>query len=202
MVDTKSLRVLDILANASATIAEGEVLQLTAAQDLATSEDVYLKVVQGKTAALFSAAAKVGGVIAQAPQAHIDALFEYGDALGIAFQIVDDLIDVIGDTNKMGKNVGDDFRERKLTLPFIKAIAKADDKERAFWKKTIENGKQEDGDLETALELLHKHGAIDATRQDALEWARKAQNAISTLPQHEIRDLLHGLTAYVVERVT
>ena len=202
MVDTKSLRVLDILANASATIAEGEVLQLTATQDLTTSEYIYLKVVRGKTAALFSAAAEVGGVIAKAPQEHIDALFEYGDALGIAFQIVDDLLDVTGDTDKTGKNVGDDFRERKLTLPFIKAIAKADDKERTFWTKTIEKGKQEDGDLESALELLHKHGAIDETRQDALGWARKAQDCIKTLPQHEIRDLLYDLSAYVVERVT
>lgn len=202
MVDTKSPRVLDILSNASATIAEGEVLQLTTAQDLATTEDIYLRVVRGKTAALFSAAAEVGSVIAKAPQEHIDALFEYGDALGIAFQIVDDLLDVIGDTDKTGKNVGDDFRERKLTLPFIKAVAKADEKERAFWTKTIEKGKQEEGDLETALDLLSKHGAIDATRHDALEWANKAQNAIRTLPQHEIRDLLSGLSVYVVERVT
>lgn len=202
MVDTKSLRVLDILSNASATIAEGEVLQLTAAQDLATTEDTYLKVVRGKTAALFSAAAEVGGVIANAPQDHIDALSEYGDALGIAFQIVDDLLDVIGDTDKTGKNVGDDFRERKLTLPFIKAIAKADEKERAFWRKTIEQGRQEKGDLETALHLLNKHGAIDATRQNALEWVKKAQHAILRLPQHEIRDLLDGLSVFVVERVT
>ena len=201
MVDTKSLPVLSILSNASATIAEGEVLQLTAAQDLATTEDIYLKVVRGKTAALFAAAAEVGGVIAQAPQEHIGSLFEYGDALGIAFQIVDDLLDVIGNTDKTGKNVGDDFRECKLTLPFIKAIAKADDKERAFWTNTIEKGKQEEGDLETALNLLNKHGAIDETRRDALEWAKKAQDAIRRLPQHEIRDLLDDLSVYVVERV-
>ena len=201
MVDTKSLPVLSILSNASATIAEGEVLQLTAAQDLATTEDIYLKVVRGKTAALFAAAAEVGGVIAQAPQEHIGSLFEYGDALGIAFQIVDDLLDVIGNTDKTGKNVGDDFRECKLTLPFIKAIAKADDKERAFWTNTIEKGKQEEGDLETALNLLNKHGAIDETRRDALEWAKKAQDAIRRLPQHEIRDLLDDLSVYVIERV-
>jgi octaprenyl-diphosphate synthase len=201
MVDTKSLPVLSILSNASATIAEGEVLQLTAAQDLATTEDIYLKVVRGKTAALFAAAAEVGGVIAQAPQEHISSLFEYGDALGIAFQIVDDLLDVIGNTDKTGKNVGDDFRECKLTLPFIKAIAKADDKERAFWTNTIEKGKQEEGDLETALNLLNKHGAIDETRRDALEWAKKAQDAIRRLPQHEIRDLLDDLSVYVIERV-
>ncbi|MDG1934854.1 MAG: polyprenyl synthetase family protein [Paracoccaceae bacterium] len=201
MVDTKSLPVLNILSNASATIAEGEVLQLTAAQDLATTEDIYLKVVRGKTAALFAAAAEVGGVIAQAPQEHIGSLFEYGDALGIAFQIVDDLLDVIGNTDKTGKNVGDDFRECKLTLPFIKAISKADDKERAFWTNTIEKGKQEEGDLETALNLLNKHGAIDETRRDALEWAKKAQDAIRRLPQHEIRDLLDDLSVYVIERV-
>jgi octaprenyl-diphosphate synthase len=201
MVDTKSLPVLSILSNASATIAEGEVLQLTAAQDLATTENIYLKVVRGKTAALFAAAAEVGGVIAQAPQEHIGSLFEYGDALGIAFQIVDDLLDVIGNTDKTGKNVGDDFRECKLTLPFIKAIAKADDKERVFWTNTIEKGKQEEGDLETALNLLNKHGAIDETRRDALEWAKKAQDAIRRLPQHEIRDLLDDLSVYVVKRV-
>ena len=201
MVDTKSLRVLDILSNASATIAEGEVLQLTAAQDTNTTEDIYLQVVRGKTAALFSAAAEVGGVIAKAPQEHINALFEYGDALGIAFQIVDDLLDVIGDTNETGKNIGDDFRERKLTLPFIKAITKADEEEYAFWKKTIEKGNQEEGDLETALELLRKHRAIDGTREDALEWSKKAQDAISRLPQNEIRDLLDGLPAFVVDRV-
>ena len=201
MVDTKSLRVLDILSNASATIAEGEVLQLTAAQDTNTTEDIYLQVVRGKTAALFSAAAEVGGVIAKAPQEHINALFEYGDALGIAFQIVDDLLDVIGDTNETGKNIGDDFRERKLTLPFIKAITKADEEEHAFWKKTIEKGNQEEGDLETALELLRKHHAIDGTREDALEWSKKAQDAISRLPQNEIRDLLDGLPAFVVDRV-
>ena len=202
MVDTKSLRVLDILSNASATIAEGEVLQLTAAQNIATTEDIYLKVVRGKTAALFSAATEVGGVIAQAPQENINALFEYGDALGIAFQIVDDLLDLTGDTDKTGKNVGDDFRERKLTLPFIKAISKADDKERAFWVKTIEKGEQGKGDLETALELLNKHGAIDSTRLNALEWAKKAQDAIRQLPGHEIRDILNDLPLYIIERVT
>ena len=125
MTETGSLRVLDILANASATIAEGEVLQLTAAQDLSTTEDVYLQVVRGKTAALFSAATEVGGEIAGATAAHTKALYQYGDALGICFQIVDDLLDYQG-SDATGKNIGDDFRECKLTLPLIKAVAKAD----------------------------------------------------------------------------
>lgn len=201
MVETGSLRVLDILANASATIAEGEVLQLTASQDLATTEDIYLQVVRGKTAALFSAACEVGGVIAGAPDDQVQALFDYGDALGIAFQIVDDLLDMQGDPNATGKNVGDDFRERKLTMPLIKAIAKADGDERAFWVRTIEKGKQADGDLEHALGLLAKHGALDDTRQQALMWADKATSALGRLPQHPVRDMLRDLADYIVARI-
>ncbi|MDO6726112.1 polyprenyl synthetase family protein [Cognatishimia sp. 1_MG-2023] len=202
MVETGSLRVLDILANASATIAEGEVLQLTAATDLRTDESVYLQIVRGKTAALFSAATEVGGVIASADETLVKALYDYGDALGIAFQIVDDLLDYQGDAKATGKNVGDDFRERKLTLPVIKAIAKADAEERAFWERTIEKGKQVDGDLEHALALLAKHGTLEETRQDALVWAAKAKDAMNTLPDHEIKGLLIDLADYVVARVS
>ena len=201
MVETGSLRVLDILANASATIAEGEVLQLTASQDLATTEETYLKVVRGKTAALFSAATEVGGVIAGAEEAHVTALFAYGDALGIAFQIVDDLLDVVGDAEKTGKNIGDDFRECKLTLPFIKAISKADDNEISFWKRTIEKGDQRDGDLEHALALLHKHDVIEETRAEAFRWAETAQSALAQLPSHEIKDHLYALSEHVVKRL-
>ncbi len=201
MVETGSLRVLDILANASATIAEGEVLQLSAAQNLATDEAVYLQVVRGKTAALFSAATQVGGVIADVPAAQIQALYDYGDALGIAFQIADDLLDYQGDTAATGKNVGDDFRERKLTLPVIKAVAQATADERAFWKRTIEAGDQRDGDLEQALALMAKYGTLDATRQDAYGWAAKSQDALLALPDHPIRSLMSELSDYVVSRL-
>jgi len=201
MVEPGSLRVLDILANASATIAEGEVLQLTAARDLATTEDIYLQVVRGKTAALFSAATEVGGVIAAAPEEQIKALFDYGDALGIAFQIVDDLLDYQGDTSATGKNVGDDFRERKLTLPVIKAISAANTQERAFWTRVIEKGDQRDGDLEHAIGLLNTHGALDQTRQEALEWAAKAKTAMAALPEHPVRQMLLDLADYVVARI-
>lgn len=201
MTETGSLEVLRILSNASATIAEGEVLQLTAAQDLRTDESVYLQVVRGKTAALFSAATEVGGVIAGADKDTVKALFDYGDLLGIAFQIVDDLLDYEGDTKATGKNIGDDFRERKLTLPVIKAVAKADDEERAFWKRTIEKGKQEDGDLEHALELLDKHDALKDTRADALAYVARAKDAMLKLPDHPIRDMLTDLADYVVARI-
>lgn len=202
MTETGNMRVLAILSNASATIAEGEVLQLTAAQNLATDESIYLKVVRGKTAALFSAATEVGGVIAGAPDASVKALFDYGDALGIAFQIVDDLLDYQGDSSATGKNIGDDFRERKLTLPVIKAVAKADDEERAFWKRTIEKGRQEDGDLDRALALLHKHGTLNETRNDAIEWAERAKSALDALPDHDVRDMLRDLADYVVARIS
>ena len=201
MVETGSLRVLDILANASATIAEGEVLQLTAAQDLATDERIYLQVVRGKTAALFSAATEVGGVIASAPEVQVTALHVYGDALGIAFQIVDDLLDYGGSSAEIGKNVGDDFRERKLTLPVIKAVAKADATERAFWTRVIEKGDQRDGDLAEAMRLLARHGAMEETRDEALAWAAKAKAALGVLPAHELRDMLSDLADYVVARV-
>ncbi len=202
MIETGSLRVLDILANASATISEGEVLQLTAARDLATGEDTYLKIIRGKTAALFSAATEVGGVIAGAPDAQVRALFDYGDALGIAFQIVDDLLDYGGATDAIGKNVGDDFRERKLTLPVIKAVAKADAEERAFWTRVIEKGAQRDGDLAHAMALIDRHAALQATRAEALDWAEKAKAAILKLPDTELRGMLHDLADYVVARIS
>ncbi len=201
MVEPGSLRVLDILANASATIAEGEVLQLTAAQDLATTEDIYLQVVRGKTAALFSAATEAGAVIAGAADAQVAALFTYGDALGVAFQIVDDLLDYGGSAAAIGKNVGDDFRERKLTLPVIKAVALADEAERAFWVRVIEKGQQAEGDLEQAMAIMARHGAMGAARADALAWAATAQDALAVLPDHPLRDMLSDLAAYVVARI-
>ena len=202
MVETGSLRVMDILANASATIAEGEVLQLTAAQDLATDERVYLQVVRGKTAALFSAATEVGGVIAGAPEDQVRALFAYGDALGIAFQIVDDLLDYGGADTAIGKNTGDDFRERKVTLPVIKAVAQATAEERAFWVRVIEKGDQRDGDLAQARAIMDRHSAMAEAKAEALAWAAKSRAALAILPAHPLRDMLVDLADYVVSRVS
>ncbi|WP_323783902.1 polyprenyl synthetase family protein, partial [Leisingera sp.] len=122
-------------------------------------------------------------------------------ALGVAFQIADDLLDYQGDSKATGKNVGDDFRERKLTLPVIKAVAQATEEERAFWTRTIEKGRQQDGDLEQALALMAKYGTLEATRQDALGWAAKARTALEVLPGHEIRSMLSDLADYVVARL-
>ncbi len=199
MVETGSLRVLDILSRASATIAEGEVLQLTAARNLATTRPTYMQVVRGKTAALFEAATHVGGVIAEADEATCAALMDYGDALGTSFQIVDDLLDY-GGTKALGKNIGDDFRERKMSLPVILAVEQADDAERAFWARTIEQGDQRDGDLQEALAILARRGALDETREVALAEGRRANAALAALPRSQMRDLLIELSDFVVAR--
>lgn len=201
MVECGSLRVLDILSNASATIAEGEVLQLTTAQNIATTEDQYLRVIRGKTAALFSAATEAGAVLAGAPEAQVRALFDYGDALGISFQIVDDYLDYGGAGDGIGKNIGDDFREGKLTLPVIRAIAAADGEARAFWQRVLEKGQQKPGDLEHALGLLARHGTLESTRAEALGWAARAKSALAPLPDHPLRQMLSDLADYVVARV-
>ncbi len=126
----------------------------------------------------------------------------YGDALGIAFQIVDDLLDYGGSAAAIGKNTGDDFRERKLTLPVIKAVAKADAEERAFWVRVIEKGNQGDGDLERAMAIMARHGSMEAARLDALAWAARAQAALEGLPEHPLRGMLSDLAAYVVARIS
>lgn len=201
MTASNNMLVLSILSNASAVIAEGEVLQLTVAQDLATSEAIYLNVIRGKTAALFSAATEVGGVLAQASESQVAALRTYGDALGIAFQIVDDLLDYGSTSEAIGKNAGDDFRERKLTLPVIKAIALADTEERAFWTRTIEKGQQEQGDLEHAIAIMRAHGTLEATRLEAVKWADTARAALADLPDVPLRGMLDDLADYVVARL-
>jgi octaprenyl-diphosphate synthase len=198
MVETGSLRVLDILSGAAATIAEGEVLQLTAARNVATDEATWLRVVRGKTAALFEAAAEVGGVIAGAPEDQVAALAEFGDALGVSFQIVDDWLDYGGAGDGIGKDLGDDFREGKLTLPVIRAVARADAEERTFWRDALERGRS--GDLARARSILERHGTLEETRLEALAWRDRARGALARLPGGPLRDLLGELADYVVER--
>ncbi|KIT16643.1 Octaprenyl-diphosphate synthase [Jannaschia aquimarina] len=198
MVETGSLRVLDILSGAAATIAEGEVLQLSAARNLATTEETYLRVVRGKTAALFEAAAEVGGVLAGAPEDQVRALAEFGDALGISFQMVDDWLDYGGAGDGIGKNLGDDFREGKLTLPVIRALERGDEEERSFWREAIEKGRSDD--FGRARAIVERHGTLEETRSEALAWRDRAKAALDRLPPHDLRDLLADLADYVVAR--
>lgn len=199
MVEAGSLRVLDILANAAAVIAEGEVLQLSVARNLSTPEETYIRVVRGKTAALFAAATEVGGLVAGASEDEITALRDYGDALGIAFQIADDLLDLIGDD--IGKDTGDDLREGKLTLPVIRAIAVANAGEREFWERLIGKGRYQEGDLETALGIFARHGILDSVRTTAFDHVARAQAGLQALPDHPIREQLHDLADFVVGRL-
>ena len=199
MVETGNLRVLGILADSSATISEGEVLQLAAARDLLTTEDTYLRVIRGKTAALFAAACQAGAVVAGASPDEEAALRDYGDALGIAFQIVDDLLDIEG-TEAIGKNRGDDLREGKLTLPVIRAIAAGSDEERAFWTRTLGRGEVGDGDLARARGIMDGHGTLAGARAEAVAWVTRAKAALSVLPDHPLRGTLADLADYVVAR--
>jgi octaprenyl-diphosphate synthase len=200
MVRDGSLEVLGILSRAAATIAEGEVLQLQTQNDLSTTEEKYLEVVQGKTAALFAAACEVGAVIAGRPEVERTALASYGANLGIAFQLVDDALDYAADQATLGKTVGDDFREGKVTLPVLTAYQAGDEAERDFWRRTIEDANQEDTDLAHALRLMAARGAISATLDRALVFAAAARHALLVFPDSEARRALAGIADYTVNR--
>jgi octaprenyl-diphosphate synthase len=200
MVEDGSLRVLGILSRAAATIAEGEVLQLVTQNDLSTSEDRYLEVVRGKTAALFEAACQVGAVVAERPVDEEAALARYGLNLGIAFQLVDDALDYAADQARLGKTIGDDFREGKITLPVLVAYERGNTAERGFWSRTIESGQQNEADLPRALNLIAAAGAIEATLDRAAEFAALAQVALSAFPDTTLRRALRDVAEYAVRR--
>ena len=200
MVEDGSLPVLAILSAAAATIAEGEVLQLATQNDLSTTEDQYLDVVRGKTAALFAAACEVGAVVADRPEAERRALRAYGMNLGIAFQLVDDALDYAADEGTLGKTVGDDFREGKMTLPVLTAFAAGDQAERAFWRRTMEGSEQTDGDLATALAAIGRHDAIGVTVRRAGAFAATAAGALSAFPEGPFRHALLDVADYTVRR--
>ncbi len=178
MVDVGSLPALKILSNAAAVIAEGEVMQLAAAKNMATTEDDYLAIITAKTATLFSAAAEVGGAVANRPAEEQAAMKSYGKSLGIAFQLVDDALDYAGDSARLGKSVGDDFREGKITLPVILSYRRGTEEERAFWKRTLVEGTIADGDLEQAIGLMRRHKAIEATLDRSRHYGAMARDAL------------------------
>ncbi len=200
MVDDGSLKVLAILSQASATIAEGEVLQLVTQNDTATTEDQYLQVIEGKTAALFAAATRVGAVVADSPPAQEDALDAYGRNLGIAFQLVDDALDYAAEQETLGKTVGDDFREGKITLPVLLAFARGTEAERAFWRRTLEEREQTETDLAEAQALILRHGALRDTFARARAYGEAALQALSIFPEGQERRALEGVVAFCIER--
>ena len=179
MVEDGSLKVLGILSEASAIIAEGEVLQLVTSNDTETTEDAYLAVIQAKTAQLFAAASRIGAVLADRPVAEEEALAAYGRNLGIAFQLVDDILDYSARQAELGKTVGDDFREGKITLPVVLALRKASEAERGFWRRTLEELDQRNGDLEQAIELMTRHGTLRATLERARHYGEAARFSLA-----------------------
>jgi octaprenyl-diphosphate synthase len=200
MVADGSLRVLDILSRAAATIAEGEVLQLVTQNDLETTEARYLDVIRGKTAALFEAACEVGAVVAEREDAAAP-LAAYGGNLGIAFQLVDDALDYAAEQATLGKTVGDDFREGKVTLPVLVAFAAGDEAERRFWQRTVGEGEIRDGDLAQAMALMARHGAIEATIARAAGFAAEARASLLSFPPSPLRAVMEEIADYTVARV-
>jgi octaprenyl-diphosphate synthase len=200
MVETGSLEVLKILSDAAAIIAEGEVMQLMAQNNIATPESAYLDVIAAKTAALFAAAARVGPVLGGRPDTEKDALERYGQSVGMAFQLVDDALDYSAKRASLGKNIGGDFREGKATLPIIIAYARGSDPERAFLRRMIDDLAQEPGDFERAVELIERHGGLKATLAKAREFADAARGALALFPDSEFRQALRDLADFSVER--
>ena len=201
MVDVGSLDALDILATAASVIAEGEVMQLGVAKNLDTTEDDYLSVIKAKTAALFSAAAEVGPVIAGASKADRAALRSYGMNLGLAFQLIDDALDYGGDSRSLGKNVGDDFREGKVTLPVILSFRRGSAEEREFWKGAIENERTDDESLERARGLMAKHGAIGDTIGRARHFGEIARDALAPLKKTPQKQAMLDVIDFCISRV-
>ena len=200
MVEVGSLRALDILSAASATIAEGEVAQLAAAKNTATTEDEYLNVIRGKTAELFAAACEVGPAIANRPKAEQSACRSFGMNIGIAFQLIDDVLDYGGKAAKLGKNVGDDFREGKITLPVVLAFRRGNDAERAFWVRALEKGDITDADLDQAIALMSKHRALEDTIQRAHHYGAMAVDALALFAPSPMKSALEQVVAFCLAR--
>jgi octaprenyl-diphosphate synthase len=202
MVDVGSLDALDILSTAASVIAEGEVMQLAAAKNLETTEDEHFAVIKAKTAALFSAAAEVGPVIAGTGRADRSALRSYGMNLGLAFQLIDDALDYGGSSKELGKNVGDDFREGKVTLPVILSYRRGSVAERSFWKEAIEDGRTDDAALEKAVGLMGRHGAIADTIGRARHFGGIARDALAPLPASPQKAALLEVIDFCISRVS
>jgi len=200
MVEVGSIRALEILSTAAAVIAEGEVMQLGVAKNTATTEDEYLAVIRAKTAELFAAACEVGPVLTNRPKAEAAACRSFGMNLGIAFQLVDDALDYGGKSAKLGKNVGDDFREGKITLPVVLSFRRGSETERDFWIRTLEHGKVADSDIETAVGLMTKHRALEDTIKRAQHYGAIARDALALFPASEMKQALEEAVEFCTAR--
>jgi octaprenyl-diphosphate synthase len=200
MVEDGSVKVMGILSSASARLAEGEVMQLLTANDTQTSETAYLDVIKAKTAQLFAAACRLGAVVADRPKTEEEALDAFGMNLGVAFQLIDDVLDYSAKQATLGKTVGDDFREGKITLPVILAYRRGDDDERAFWQRTMGELEQTDVDLDHAIGLMAKHGALDDSVERARHYGAIARDSLGIFPDGEVKDAMISLIDFCIER--
>lgn len=200
MVEDGSLKVLKILSRASAVIAEGEVAQLTAQRQISTSEDTYLQIIEAKTAALFAAACQIAPVVAEAGEEAEEALGAFGRNLGVAFQLVDDAIDYTSESATSGKDLGDDFREGKMTLPIILAYARGSEDDRSFWRDAVGGERTSDADLAHAIALFQQTGAIAETLERARTYARRALDKIAPFPAGKAKAALTQAVEFAVAR--
>jgi octaprenyl-diphosphate synthase len=200
MVADGSPHILEILSRASSVIAEGEVMQLMTQNDLQTTEAAYLEVIEAKTAELFAAASRIGAVIAERPPEEEAALDRFGRNLGIAFQLVDDMLDFSARQAELGKTIGDDFREGKVTLPILLAFARGDEDERAFWHRALEKMDQRAGDLDHAIELISRRGALAETLSRARSYTASAIDALSIFDDGAERRALAEAACFAAER--
>ena len=200
MVQDGSLNVLRILSEASATIAEGEVMQLLTANDTETQEAAYFAVIRAKTAKLFAAAAEIGAVVAERPEFEQEALESYGMNFGIAFQIVDDVLDYSAEQAKLGKTIGDDFREGKITLPVILSWLRGDEAERVFWRRTLADLEQEDGDFEHAIALMNSHNALRDSIERARHYGATAKDSLGVFSESPVKQSMIDLVGFCIDR--
>ena len=200
MVDAGSMDALDVLSTAATVIAEGEVMQLSAAQSMETTEDDYLTVIRSKTAALFSAATEVGPILAQSDKPVRSAFRSFGMNLGLAFQLIDDALDYGGSKSALGKNVGDDFFEGKITLPVLLAYRRGDDEQRMFWKSVMESDAADEAALETAMGYLEQHNAISDTVARARHYGEMARDALAPLPSSDMKDAFMDVVDFCISR--
>ena len=200
MVEDGSVKVMRILASASACLAEGEVMQLLTANDTETGESAYLDVIKAKTAQLFAAACRLGAVVADRPNVEEEGLEAFGMNLGVAFQLIDDVLDYSAIQNTLGKTIGDDFREGKITLPVILAFRRGNDEERGFWQRALGELDQKDGDLEHAITLMKKHQALNDTIERARHYGAMARDSLGIFLKSKIKDALINLIDFCIER--
>ena len=198
MVDAQSMRIMEVLADATNVIAEGEVMQLMNMHNAQLTEADYVQVIRSKTAKLFEASARVGAILSGASPELEAACAEYGQALGTAFQVIDDVLDYAGDANVMGKNLGDDLREGKTTLPLIAAMQRASAEECAIVQQAIETGDM--SQLDAVLEIVRKTGALGVAREAASREAQRAIDAALRLPAGAHRDTLVQLASQLLDR--